>query len=165
MLTAYNVRILAFVVLSGLLIYAFRLLLRGLKKYRKTGQGTQLTLCIFGLLGLIPIALIDLYIWFLFLLVLPIYPHYSFGKTDWTSDVARRYTMADDLVDSQKLIGLTRSQAVELLGKPYREWDDIDHTIRYNTGERPTPGLDLDPDELVLNLKDGKVINCYLHET
>ena len=165
MLTAYNLRILAFLIASVLLFYAFKPLIRGIKKYSGNGDGVKMTLCIFGLLGLVPILLADLYMWFLFLIVFPIYPHYSFDKTDWTSDVARRYTMADDLVDSQELIGLTRSQAVELLGKPYREWDDIDHTIRYDIGERPTPGLDLDPDELVLDLKDGKVINCYLHET
>lgn len=70
--------------------------------------------------------------------------------------------MADDLVDSERLIGLTRSQAIELLGKPYRGWDN---TIRFDIGDRLTIGMDLDPDELVLELKDDKVATCYLNET
>lgn len=98
-------------------------------------------------------------------MVFPVYPHYTFDKSDWAADVSQRYKMADDVVDSQMLIGLTKQQAVELLGEPYHDWDSIDHTIRFDIGERPTPGLDLDPDELVLDLKDGKVVKSYLHET
>ncbi|MBO0357292.1 hypothetical protein J0X19_04995 [Hymenobacter sp. BT186] len=155
-MTAYNLRILVFIALSGLLVCAFVLSIRGIiktKAYRRV-------FWILGFVALIPFALLDAFVGFLFLL--SYYPHYSFDRADWANDVQQRYTMADDLVDSKWLIGLTRSQAIDLLGKPYRGWDN---TIRFDIGDRPTMGLDLDPDELVLELKDEKVVNCYLNET
>lgn len=124
-----------------------------------------MALCFLGLLVLVPVTLLDLYMWFLFIMVFPVYPHYKFDRSDWATNVSQRFKMADDVVESQMLIGLTKQQAIDLLGLPYRDWDNTDHTIRFDIGERPTVGLDLDPDELVLDLKEGKVVKTYLHET
>jgi hypothetical protein len=165
MFTSYNIFITLVFISPFFLLYAFRPLTKGFLKFRRTGKNNKMVLCLLGLLALIPITLIDLYFWFLCIIVFPVYPHYKFDKSAWEADTSQRFKMADDVVDSQMLIGLTKQQAIELLGKPYREWDNIDHTIRFDIGERPTPGLDLDPDELVLDLKDGKVIKSYLHET
>ena len=159
MMTAYNLRILVFMALSALLTYASVLSIKGIRKTRDNKR----PLWILGFIALIPCILIDAFAWFLFLL--SYYPHHSFDKTAWSTNIQHRFTMADDLVDSKRLIGITRSQAILLLGNPYREWDNIDHTIRFDIGDRPTMGLDLDPDELVLDLKDGKVVKSYLHET
>ena len=158
-MTAYYLKILGFVSLSALLVYVVVLSIRGIKK----NKASQRIFWVLGFVALIPFALLDAFAWVIFLS--SYYPHYSFNKADWAENVQQRYTMADDLVDSEKLIGLTRQQAIELLGEPYREWDSVDHTIRFDIGDRPTPGLDLDPDELVLDLKNGKVVRCYLHET
>ena len=165
MFTFYNVFTFLVFVSPFFLLYAFKPLTKGFMKARKSGKNGKLTFHLLSLLALVPIVLIDLYLWFLLIIVSPIYPHYKFDKSDWAADTSQRFKMADDVVDSQMLIGLTEQQAIELLGKPYREWDNIDHTIRFDIGERPTPGLDLDPDELVLDLKDGKVVKSYLHET
>ncbi|MBH8557808.1 hypothetical protein [Hymenobacter negativus] len=159
MMTSYNLIILVFIALSSLLAYTIVLSIRGIRKSRNNKR----VLWILGLITLVPFALADVFAWFI--LFLSYYPHYSFDKIDWSSNVEQRYKMADDLVDSQRLIGLTRAQAIDLLGKPYREWDNIDHTIRYDIGDRPTIVMDLDPDELVLEVKDGKVVKSYLHET
>jgi hypothetical protein len=165
MLTSYNIFIILVFLSPFLLFFTFWPLTKGFLKFRKAGESNKMGLCLLGLLILVPITLLDLYVWFLCIVVFPVYPHYKFDKSDWATNVSQRFKMADDVVDSQMLIGLTRQQAIELLGKPYRDWDNTDHTIRFDIGERPTPGLDLDPDELVLDLKDGKVVKSYLHET
>jgi hypothetical protein len=162
MITVYNVVILIFLLASALLFYAFKPLLKGFVKFKATGESGKLALCILGLLIVTPLALATLYSWFIFLLTTPIYLHYSFDKDEWRTNIDQRYKMADDLIDSEKVLGLTESQVIELLGKPTNKYDN---TIRYYIGDRPTPGLDLDPDELVLDLKDGKVVKSYLHET
>jgi hypothetical protein len=165
MFTSYNIFITLIFLSPFFLIYAFWPLTKGFLKFRKTGKSNKMVLCLLAVLTLVPITLLDLYVWFLCIMVIPVYLHYKFDKSDWVADVSQRFKMADDVVGSQMLIGLTRQQAIELLGKPYRDWDNTDHTIRFDIGERPTPGLDLDPDELVLDLKDGKVVKSYLHET
>ena len=165
MFTSYNIFITLVFISPFFLLYTFRPLTKGFLKFRRNGEGNKMALCLLGLLALIPVTLLDLYVWFLCIMVFPVYPHYTFNKNDWAADVSQCYKMADDVVDSQMLIGLTRQQVIELLGKPYRDWENSDHTIRFDIGERPTPGLDLDPDELVLDLKDGKVVKSYLHET
>jgi len=158
-MTAYNLKILLFIALSALLVHAFVLSIRGIRETKASRR----VFWILSFVAFISFVLLDALGWFI--LLLSYYPHYSFDKADWAKNVQQRYIVADDLVDSKRLIGLTRSQAIELLGKPYREWDSIDHTIRFDIGDRPTIVMDLDPDELVLKLKDDKVVNCYLNET
>jgi hypothetical protein len=165
MFTSYNIFIALVFISPLLLFYILTLLVKGLLKYRKALENIKLPFYIIGLLIWIPTTLLGLYIWFLHIVVFPVYPHYKFDKSDWATDASQRFKMADDIVDSQMLLGLTKQQAIELLGKPYRDWENSDHTIRFDIGERPTPGLDLDPDEIVLDLKDGKVVKSYLHET
>jgi len=162
MLTIYNMLVLAFIVASATVFYAFKPLLKGFVKFRRAGNSGKLAICVLGLFLITPLALIDLYAWFLFLLTTPIYLHHSFDKNDWITAVDQRYKMADDLVDSETTLGLTENQVIDLLGHPTNKYDN---TLRYYIGDRPTPGLDLDPDELVLDLKEGKVVKAYLHET
>lgn len=165
MLTSYNTFITLLFLSPFFLLYAFRPLTKGFLKFRRSGEGNKMAFCFLGLLALVPVTLLDLYVWFLCIMVFPVYPHYKFDRSDWAADVSQRFKMADDVVESQMLIGLTKQQAIEILGKPYHDWENSDHTIRFDIGEKPTPGLDLDPDELVLDLKDGKVVKSYLHET
>ena len=155
-MTAYNLKILLFVALSALLVYAFVLSIRGIRETKASRR----VFWILSFVAFIPFVLLDAL--GCFILLLSYYPHHSFDKADWAKDVQQRYTMADDLVDSKRLIGFTKSQAIDLLGKPYRGWNN---TIRFDIGDRPAMVMDLDPDELVLELKDEIVVNCYLNET
>ena len=165
MLTKYNLYILVFLVLSALLVYAFIISIRGISRAKVIGRKPRRALWILGFIALIPFAVLDAFMWFLFLL--SYYPHRSFDKDLWTTDVHQRYTMADDLVDSKSLIGLTKIQVTGLLGKPYNPWPQFKNTenniLYYDMSDRPTSGAD--PYILVIKFQNGVVIDCRLEET
>jgi hypothetical protein len=91
------------------------------------------------------------------------YPHRAFNKSDWATDLPKRYELVDDLVASQKLVGLTEEQVVALLGKPDRE-SKSDAAWHYYLGMTPKL-IPIDGDALSLQFKNGKVVRFWIHET
>ena len=157
----YNVHILIFIVLSGFLFYAFVPLIRGIR----TRQKFQKTWRIVCLLCLIPIALFDLVLGFLFL-VTPGYTHRSFNREDWATQIHQRHTMVDDLVESKNLIGLTKKQVVHLLGKPYNPYPQLgiteERVLYYDMSDKPASGAD--PWVLIIEFQEDRVSKYYLTE-
>jgi outer membrane protein assembly factor BamE (lipoprotein component of BamABCDE complex) len=87
-------------------------------------------------------------------------PGRHFDRALWRNSATPasvRLRMADDLVNSQKLVGLTRQQVVELLGEPpkteyFKEFD----LVYYLGAERGF--ISIDSEWLVLKLgPDGQV--------
>ena len=78
-----------------------------------------------------------------------------FSKEKWNNDVSKRYKMADNLVRSEELIGLSRSEIIELLGV---------NGLRSNTNESIEYYLGLETDEpklLILDFnEEDKVTKC-----
>jgi hypothetical protein len=64
MLTSYNIFITLLFLSPFFLLYAFRPLTKGFLKFRRNGEGNKMAFCFLGLLALVPVMLIDLYIWF-----------------------------------------------------------------------------------------------------
>ena len=90
---------------------------------------------------------------FTFIIVITHYPQRDFDKTQWKNNREMRYEYADDLVDNRKLIGLTKAEILELLGKPDEERKD---QITYYIGFSPRHFLGIDPDLLEIEFEDGK---------
>jgi hypothetical protein len=90
------------------------------------------------------------------------YPTHDFEKEKWFADKEKRYELSGDIIDSNMLIGKTKSEVQQLLGDEGNT-DDSDYW-NYYLGFRPG-FANIDPDVLVIEFKDGKVIKVAQHET
>lgn len=91
------------------------------------------------------------------------YPHRDFNKADWTNKQGKRYELVEDLVASQKVVGLTEQEVVALLGAPDMK-SKIDATWEYYLGMTPKL-IPIDGDALSLQFSNGKVVRYRVHET
>ena len=80
-----------------------------------------------------------------------------FDESRWQSNPARRYKMADDLIDQKLLIGKTKDEVISLLGHPEFFDENTDDYITYAMGQAPSFKRGL-RDRLVVVFKDGLVI-------
>lgn len=105
-----------------------------------------------------------LYIAFIvaYISVVTYYPDRDFNREKWIADQETRYEYARDIIESKMLMGKTKAEVRELLGDDgHRDTSDY---WPYYLGFRP--GLfNLDPDVLVIEFKEGKVVNVQQHET
>ena len=70
--------------------------------------------------------------------------------------------MSEDIIDSEMLIGKTKEEVINLLGKGYSLYDD--NWIAYYLGF--VPGwIGIDPDVLDIYFKHGKVVRVGQHES
>ncbi len=99
-----------------------------------------------------------LLIWFL---VSSSYERKAFDKENWAQNRDSRYVYVEDLIDGEKLIGLTGSKLKMMLGKA--DYED-DSTMIFYIGYSPRHFLNMDPDWLETNLPEGKVSNVYVRE-
>ena len=89
------------------------------------------------------------------------YEAQEFDKNTWQKNEESRYVFVDDLVEGEKLIGLSRDELESMLGKA--DYED-DSTMTYYLGYSPGVYLNMDPDWLVSDLTDGKVSYVYIRE-
>lgn len=99
-----------------------------------------------------------LFIWFF---ASSSYETQEFNKENWTENRDSRYVYVDDLIDSEKLIGLTSSELKSVLGEA--DYED-DSTMSFYIGYSPKHFLNMDPDWLETDLIDGKVSTAYVRE-
>lgn len=84
-----------------------------------------------------------------------------FNEENWSTNENTRYEYVDDLIENEKLIGLTIAEVKAMLG----EEDNIDDsTITYYIGYSPKYFLNMDPDWLEAKLVDGKVQSVRIRE-
>ena len=81
------------------------------------------------------------------------YPKRDFDKEKWAINIEKRYEYADDLVDNEKLIGLSKQEIKEILGEPESE---TENSMTYYLGFSPRHFIGIDPDYLEINFKDNK---------
>ncbi len=86
------------------------------------------------------------------------HPHLNFREATWKSDPEHRYLFVNDLQLGSSLIGLEREAVIERLGTPEEEEPT---RMLYYLGH-PPGFLVLDPDWLVIELQENKVIDIYL---
>lgn len=89
------------------------------------------------------------------------YPTYKFDKQKWKSNIEKRYELSEDIIESKLLIGKSKIEVQELLGQGNNSIES-DHWTYY-FGLRP--GLmNIDPDILDIEFKEGKVIKIRQYE-
>ncbi len=98
---------------------------------------------------------------FLWLLASSSYELQEFNKESWTNNRDSRYEYVDDLINSEKLIGLTNRELEDMLGKA--DYED-DSTMIFYIGYTPRPFFNMDPDWLKTELIDGKVSNASVRD-
>mgnify|MGYP003623237673 FL=1 len=98
---------------------------------------------------------IGIYIW---LMIASYYPSHDFDQNKWKENKEIRYEYTDDIIDNKLLIGKTKREVIDMLGN---EAHDISSDIwYYYVGY--VPGIfGIDPDYLVVEFKDDKVVNVY----
>jgi hypothetical protein len=90
------------------------------------------------------------------------HPTHDFDKEKWFADKETRYELSEDIIESEMLIGKTKSEVRQILGDE-NNTDQSDHWSYY-LGFRPG-FANIDPDVLDIEFKDGKVIRVGQHET
>ena len=93
---------------------------------------------------------------------IPEYPQIAFDKDSWQRDHENRWLMADELVESKRLIGRSREQLINLLGKPD---EDRDSVIVYYIGFDKRVMLGIDPRILEIVFHNGKVVKVINRES
>jgi hypothetical protein len=98
----------------------------------------------------------------LWVLSMSYHPDHHFDKEKWFNDKEKRYELSEDIIDSEMLIGKTKTEVQQLLGnedntKGSNSWS-------YYLGFRPG-FFTMDPDVLDIEFKHGKVVNVEQHGT
>ncbi len=90
------------------------------------------------------------------------YPTHDFDKEKWFTDEEKRYEMSDNIIESNMLIGKTKTEIQQILG----DGDNSDQSDGwyYYLGYRPG-FANIDPDVLYIEFKNGKVIKVEQHKT
>lgn len=102
-------------------------------------------------ISLTPLIYISLILLFIF--YTSYYPNRKFDQRNWISNEEKRYEMANNLIESKILIAKTKKEIVEFLGST----DTSGVNVYYDIGF--LPGLiNIDPDILLVEFKNGKVI-------
>lgn len=119
------------------------------------------------IIGISTVSLIIGAMMLLFFLAFTYYPEHDFDKNRWISEPDKRYEMTGSLITGELLMGKSKDEVAMLLGTERRlEWtkDGLD-CWQYDIGDKPTFGMDLDPDAIDVYFKNGKVVRVYEHET
>lgn len=147
---------LIFIVLGIPAFFIWRLLF---KKFIKDDKRRKIAI---WMATLITTPLIYIGIIMLWIFSMSYYPAHDFDKERWFLDKETRYELSEDIIDSEMLIGKTKSEVRQILGDESNA-DQSDHWSYY-LGFRP--GLfNIDPDVLDIKFKRGKVIRVKQHGT
>ncbi len=104
-----------------------------------------------------PVILVSgVYLWFLSQANFDAQP---FNQALWEQDSDKRYLYADDLIDNNKLIGKSTQYIESILGEPMQKDSIIMH---FYIGYSPKNFINIDPDYLVVELKNDRASQVYL---
>ncbi len=140
-------------VLFALHFFAIRWLLR------KRVADTKRRGVIAGLISLVVAPVVYVGIMLLVIAGMTSYPHRDFDKAAWDADVEKRYEYADDLLESDQLIGLDHTQVIALLGEPS---DASAGQMNYYLGFSPRSLFAIDPDHLAIVFAGERVQRVYI---
>ncbi len=107
----------------------------------------------------IPIVFVGgIYIWFLFT---SSFTPLQFDQKKWSENSDERYLYVDDLIENNKLIGLSQNELKSILTEV--DYED-DSTLQIYIGYSPKTFLNLDPDWLIIELVDKKANRVYVQD-
>lgn len=84
-----------------------------------------------------------------------------FSKDAWDNNPTLRYKLVDDLLDRELLIGKSKTEVIELLGKPIRSGSTEHYIFLYDLG-RPPSFSQSDPQQLQITFKDETVLSAII---
>jgi 4-amino-4-deoxy-L-arabinose transferase-like glycosyltransferase len=87
------------------------------------------------------------------------HPQREFSPEYWDEHQAERYTMREDIIQSQRLIGLSPAQVRYLLGEPTTKYRPAETQLSYDIGYPPSLTTKDFPDLLVIEFRNGQVVN------
>jgi hypothetical protein len=130
-----------------------------LKKLHLGNDNNRKLIAIIPAIFLSPIIYFGLiYLW---IFSVSYYPTNDFDKQEWETNIEERYKMSQDIMESKILIGKTKEEIIELLGKDFHTYNQ--NHIAYSIGF--VPGLfSMDPDVLDIYFKNGKVTKVLQHQ-
>ncbi|PKB44455.1 hypothetical protein AX016_2674 [Cellulophaga sp. RHA19] len=97
-----------------------------------------------------------------FVAIISYYPKHQFNQQKWNNNPEQRYELSTDIIESNMLIGKTRTEVIQLLGEDFYEYNP-EH-IAYILGFKP--GIfSIDTDALDIIFKDNIVIKVKQHQT
>lgn len=106
--------------------------------------------------------LIYLGIIYMMLFTISYYPSNDFDKIKWDTNKAERYKMSEDIIESEILIGKTKTEIIQLLGNDFYSYNN--NHIAYELGF--VPGLfNIDIDVLDIYFENEKVIKVSKHSS
>lgn len=91
------------------------------------------------------------------------YPSRDFDKQKWSYDVDTRYEFSESIVDSELLIGKSKNEVQEILGKP-DGWVE-ESFWEYVLGYKPGIMGSIDPTLLIITFENDKVIKVVERES
>ncbi|MDO6598274.1 hypothetical protein Q4512_15225 [Oceanihabitans sp. 2_MG-2023] len=150
----------SFLIILILAIPSYFLSKWGLKKFNLGNDENRKLIALIPAILLSPIIYIGLmYLW---ILSISYYPTNDFDKQEWETNIEERYKMSEDIIESKILIGKTKEEIIELLGKDFYTYNQ--NHIAYGIGF--VPGLfSMDPDVLDIYFENGKVTKVEQHQT
>lgn len=98
-----------------------------------------------------------------FFAALSYYPKDEFSKDRWNAEKEKRYELSGDIIESKILIGKSKEEVEQLLGRDETIDEESDYWA-YDLGFVPSLG-GIDPDVLDIYFQNGKVIKVGQHET
>jgi len=117
------------------------------------------------LISVLLTPLVYFYIFYPFINIISNYHHQKYFNAEaWIEKPALRYEMIDSTIDSDTLIGISKSRAQELLGKPeWLSWDDNkkahnDNLWNYGLGIEPGAFTE-EKSNVEIQFRNDKIVN------
>lgn len=142
-------------VIGILLFLLFMWIIGRLIKKRKY----QISLSIVLTLGFTPVVYSFVVMIFFTTLFFEYHPNSKFDHEEWIENVQDRHEMRKDIIESEILIGKTKTETIEILGKPITDIKMKDDTLKqwtYHLGSEGH-GFGWKFHQLKLIFKNGKV--------
>ena len=131
-----------------------------LKKLKLGNESNRKYIAIVPTIILTPLIYLGIIIIWIF--SISYYPQQDFNKEKWDSNIEERYTMSEDIIESEMLIGKTKTEVLEILGTEYLTCDE--NHITYYLGF--VPGfVSIDHDVLDIYFENGRVVKVTQHQT
>ena len=139
------------IIIGTLLYFLFRWV------YRKIEDPNKRNLSIFAAV-IITTPIIYIVSFIILFMIINYRPSRDFDKIKWREDIEKRYEFAEDLIESDLLIGKTKNQVISILGDDHNNMNQDTWSYYLGYGSE-----NIDPDSLYIEFKNGKVIRVIEH--
>jgi hypothetical protein len=86
-----------------------------------------------------------------------------FDQEQWRSNPGKRYKMAKNIIEQDLLDNKSKEEVIQILGEPVTAEFSDNNILIYQLGTPPS-FFDEEPQELIIVLKDSKVIHVSVNQ-